>query len=152
MVTFEPGTIKAVCRNAARSGNSCPQRGTEREPLPTYELKTAGPPAKILLTIDKTRLTNDWNDVVFVTATIVDANGVPVPDADNMITFNARGSGSSSRSTAPTIPTTTRFKQHIARRFRAAAWRTSKPTRRRATLSSPPRRGSSNTVTITVTK
>ena len=44
--------------------------------------------------MDKTRLTDDWNDVVFVTATIVDANGVPVPDADEMISFEATGAGS----------------------------------------------------------
>ena len=46
-----------------------------------------------MLTVDKARLTNDWNDVVFVTATIVDANGVPVPDAENMIRFDAKGAG-----------------------------------------------------------
>ena len=90
MVTFEPGTIKAVCRTAGvisrnTTGNSI---------LPTFELRTAGEPARILLTVDKTTLTNDWNDVAFVTATVVDANGVPVPDAGQLISFNATGSGS----------------------------------------------------------
>ena len=85
MVTFEPGTIRATC---VRSPH-----GSAGSTLPSFELKTAGPPAKIMLTVDKARLTNDWNDVVFVTATIVDANGVPVPDAENMIRFDAKGAG-----------------------------------------------------------
>jgi beta-galactosidase len=84
MVTFEPGTIKAACTGMAGIGGTLP---------PSYELRTAGKAARILLTVDKTRLTNDWNDVVFVTATVVDANGVPVPDADNLISFEASGAG-----------------------------------------------------------
>ena len=87
MVDFEAGTIKAVCTSF---------RGTETSvnpSLPFFELKTAGKPAKILLTVDKSKLTNDWNDVVFVTATVVDANGVSIPDAENMIRFNASGAG-----------------------------------------------------------
>ena len=87
MVDFEPGTIRAVCSrfSSSQSGGGAP--------LPFFELKTAGTPAKILLTADKWELTNDWNDVVFVTATVVDANGVPVPDADDLIRFDAKGAG-----------------------------------------------------------
>ena len=90
MVTFEPGTIKAVCRTAGAISRNT----TGNSILPTFELRTAGKPARILLAVDKTRLTNDWNDVAFVTATVVDANGVPVPDAGQLISFNATGSGS----------------------------------------------------------
>jgi beta-galactosidase len=80
-VTFEPGTIKAVARNGGKA-------------VAQYELKTAGKPAKILLSADKKTITNDWEDVVFVTATVVDQNGVPVPEADNLINFTALGVGS----------------------------------------------------------
>jgi beta-galactosidase len=90
MVTFEPGTVKAVCRTAGAISRNT----TGNSILPTFELRTAGEPARILLTVDKTTLTNDWNDVAFVTATVVDANGVPVPDAGQLISFNATGSGS----------------------------------------------------------
>src|SRR5205807_7477268 len=38
--------------------------------------------------------TYDWNDVGFVTATVVDENGIVVPNANNLITFEAAGSGS----------------------------------------------------------
>jgi beta-galactosidase len=90
-VTFEPGTIKAVCRTV-RSGDT-PVPNAAPGSVPSYELRTAGPAAAIRLTVDKAQLANDWNDVVFVTATIVDANGVPVPEADNMVRFDARGAG-----------------------------------------------------------
>jgi beta-galactosidase len=61
--------------------------------LPSFELKTAGKRAKVLLSVDKSTITNDWNDVVFVTAAVVDENGVLVPDADNLINFEAKGVG-----------------------------------------------------------
>ena len=80
-VNFEVGTIRAVGKNGGKA-------------VTVYELKTAGRPAKILLKADKTRITNDWNDVVFVTATVIDANGVVVPDAADMIEFEAKGAGS----------------------------------------------------------
>lgn len=81
MVTFEPGTIKAVGKNGGKI-------------VAEYELKTAGRPSRISLTTDKTRITNDWNDVIFVTATVVDSNGVPIPDAENIVRFAANGPGS----------------------------------------------------------
>lgn len=81
MVQFEPGTIKAVGKNGGKV-------------VAEYELKTAGKPAKILVSSDKSAITNDWNDVVFVTATVVDANGVPIPNADQLISFSAKGAGS----------------------------------------------------------
>jgi beta-galactosidase len=98
MVTFEPGTIKAACVSSSTVSLQKPARSKgiandKTSQLPSFELKTAGPPAKVLLTVDKTRLTNDWNDVVFVTATVLDAHGVPVPDAENMIRFDAKGAG-----------------------------------------------------------
>jgi beta-galactosidase len=57
------------------------------------ELKTAGKPAKILLTTDQSELTPDWNDVAYVTATVVDENGVLVPTAGNLIAFQVQGPG-----------------------------------------------------------
>jgi beta-galactosidase len=80
MVIFEPGTIKAVGKNGG---------GT----VVGYELKTAGKPAKIILAADKLSIANNWDDVVFVSATVVDANGVVVPSASDLIKFEASGSG-----------------------------------------------------------
>jgi beta-galactosidase len=79
-VTFEKGTIKAIGKNHGKA--------VARE-----EYKTAGLPAKILLTADQHSLKNNWNDVVFVKATIVDAYGIPCPNANNLIKFNLEGNG-----------------------------------------------------------
>jgi len=87
MVDFEQGTIRAVCTRFSLS-----QTGMNSS-LPFFELKTAGEPAAIELSVDKSKLSNDWNDVVFVTAIVVDANGVPVLDADNLVRFDAKGTG-----------------------------------------------------------
>ena len=58
-----------------------------------HELRTAGEPAKILLTADRTRLTPAWDDVAFVTATIADQNGIPIPDASDLVSFKITGPG-----------------------------------------------------------
>ncbi len=79
-VNYEAGTLKAVGKNDGKT-------------VAEYELKTAGKPAKIVVSVDKNTLANDWNDVVFVTATIVDENGVIVPDAADLVNFNISGAG-----------------------------------------------------------
>lgn len=79
-VNFETGVIKAVGKNGGKI-------------VAEYELKTAGKAAKILLSVDKNKITNDWNDVVFVTATVTDENGVIVPGASDLINFKATGAG-----------------------------------------------------------
>lgn len=79
-VEFEAGTIKAVGKNGGKA-------------VAEYELKTAGKPASLLLTADKSAISNDWNDVVFVTAKVVDENGVIVPSASDLIQFDAAGAG-----------------------------------------------------------
>jgi beta-galactosidase len=104
-VPFEPGILKADARN----GNG--------RTVATDELQTAGKPAKILLTTGhekphprflkllvqkitnilpgtgREKIADDWDGVCEVTATIADARGVPVPGADNLITFNLSGAG-----------------------------------------------------------
>jgi beta-galactosidase len=79
-VPFEPGTLKAVGTNNGKV-------------VTTHELRTAGKPAKVMLNADRTRLAPVWDDVSYVTATVVDANGVLVPDADDLITFKVTGPG-----------------------------------------------------------
>jgi beta-galactosidase len=79
-VGFMPGSIKAVASNGG---------GTVAE----YELRTAGKPAKIHLSIDENVISNNWDDVGFVRATITDENGILVPVADDLITFKVEGAG-----------------------------------------------------------
>jgi beta-galactosidase len=79
-VNFASGTIRAVGINGGKIAA-------------TFELRTAGKPAKIVLAADKNTITNRWDDVVFVNAAVVDENGTLVPDADNLINFAAEGGG-----------------------------------------------------------
>ena len=77
-VPFEAGTLRAVARIAG-------------EEAAADELKTAGEPARIVLTTDRVRLTSAWDDVAFVRATVADANGVTVPGSQAKIAFAVSG-------------------------------------------------------------
>lgn len=79
-VTFEKGTIRAVGRNKGKEVTS-------------EEFKSAGAPAKIVLSASKSKLTNTWNDAAIIKATLVDAAGVPCPNADNLVKFSVSGAG-----------------------------------------------------------
>jgi beta-galactosidase len=79
-VGFEPGTIQAIARNKGQVAAR-------------HELRTAGKPARILLAADRKRIEMAWDDLSTVTATVVDADGVLVPGADNLIRFQIVGLG-----------------------------------------------------------
>jgi beta-galactosidase len=79
-VPFAPGTLRAVGTNRGKV-------------VATYELRTAGRPARVVLSTDLERLSPAWDDVAYVTATVVDASGRIVPDASDLITFKAGGPG-----------------------------------------------------------
>jgi beta-galactosidase len=79
-VEFEPGKIEAVGRNG----------GTV---VALHELRTAGAPEKIALAADRKTVSTDWNDVVFVRATVTDAEGIRIPRAADQITFEVGGPG-----------------------------------------------------------
>ena len=79
-VTYEKGSIRAVGKN----------KGVV---VTTDELQTAGEPAAVILIADKSKIANSWDDVSYITATIVDAKGIPCPIADKAVTFSATGSG-----------------------------------------------------------
>lgn len=77
-VPFEPGTLQAVSR---RNGTTVLAKA----------IRTAGAPAKIRLTADRSRLRADGKDLAFVTVAITDAAGNPVPDAANDVHFTLSG-------------------------------------------------------------
>jgi beta-galactosidase len=79
-VTFAKGTLRAVARN----------KGQE---VATDELRTAGAPARIVLSTSTPRLGTTWDDVAYVTARVVDASGVLCPNADPQLTFSVAGPG-----------------------------------------------------------
>lgn len=80
-VAFVPGTLKAVARN---------EKGRVAA---TYELRTAGPPAKIVLSADKTKIADEWDGVAEITARITDRRGITVPSAGNPVSFRISGPG-----------------------------------------------------------
>lgn len=79
-VPFEPGTLRAVSR-------------TDGKEILVKEVKTAGAPAKLVLTPDRTEIDADGRDLSFVTVDVVDDQGTIVPDAENTINFKIEGSG-----------------------------------------------------------
>ena len=79
-VNFEPGTLTAVSR---KSGDD----------MLTREVKTAGKPAKIMLSADRRNLRKDGRDLSFITVKITDAQGTLVPDAADLVKFTISGEG-----------------------------------------------------------
>jgi len=79
-VPFTPGTLKAISRTAGKE-------------VLVKEIRTAGVPAKLILTADRSDIKADGNDLSFLTVDVVDANGVIVPNADNLVKFQVEGSG-----------------------------------------------------------
>ncbi|MGW2834293.1 glycoside hydrolase family 2 TIM barrel-domain containing protein [Streptomyces sp. NPDC001286] len=77
-VPFTPGELKAVAR---RDGKA----------VATDVLRTAGRAHAVRLTADRTSVAADGRSLLFVTAEIVDARGVLVPDAEDLITFAVDG-------------------------------------------------------------
>ena len=79
-VPYEAGSIKALGKNNGQL-------------VATHELHTAGKAAKLLLDVDRKKLTNNWNDVAYVTVTVADENNVRCPWADELISFELSGPG-----------------------------------------------------------
>lgn len=77
-VAYTPGTLKAITRLNGRI-------------VKQTEIKTAGAPAKIILTADRKSIKADGKDLSFVTVTIVDKYGNKVPDAANLVQFEING-------------------------------------------------------------
>lgn len=81
-VAYEPGELKAV-------GYISDVNVAE------WVLKTAGEPAQIRMTPDKTTIAADGTDLCYVTVELLDASGNPVydPNDDRLISFNINGPG-----------------------------------------------------------
>jgi beta-galactosidase len=77
-VPFTPGELKAVARRDGRV-------------VATDVLRTAGRPHALRLTPDREAMAVDGRSLCFVTAEVVDARGVVVPGADNLIAFDVTG-------------------------------------------------------------
>lgn len=79
-VTYQPGTIKAISR---KNGVVVAQK----------EIHTAGPVAQIRLTPDRSEISADGKDLLFVTVELLDEAGNLSPHADNLVNFEVSGAG-----------------------------------------------------------
>jgi hypothetical protein len=77
-VLYEPGELKAV---AYREGRK----------LGEATVRTAGPPARLRLTPDRTELAPTGDDLCYVLVEALDRDGIPCPLADNEVTFAIDG-------------------------------------------------------------
>ena len=79
-VDFEPGVLSAVGYNKGKA-------------VLNVERRTAGAPAALRLVADRAVLHNAGGDTVPVRVSVVDANGIEVPNADQLVRFALEGDG-----------------------------------------------------------
>jgi beta-galactosidase len=77
---YQPGTIRVVGRMGGKE-------------VATHEHLTASEPVKLVLTTEKQELPYNWDEVVYVTATVVDKNGIRCPNTDHNVKFSLSGPG-----------------------------------------------------------
>ena len=80
-VQYAPGKLEA---------RGCDEAG---KVIATDTVETAGAPAAIKLTTDRTRIAPDGEDLTVVEVRVVDARGRVIPTADNLISFDVKGAG-----------------------------------------------------------
>ncbi|MCM1071902.1 MAG: DUF4982 domain-containing protein [[Clostridium] fimetarium] len=78
-VVYEPGEIRVV----ALDENGKPA-------AEAFE-RTAGKPRQIVLSANRSEITADGNDLVYVTVRVTDKDGTPVPTDDRMVKFTVSG-------------------------------------------------------------
>jgi beta-galactosidase len=79
-VPYEPGVLKAVGY-------------TGEQPAAECQVKTVGAPAQIRLTPDRSSITAERGDLCYITAEIVDQEGLVHPNADHELFFTVKGEG-----------------------------------------------------------
>ena len=79
-IPFAPGTLKAVAKNGGKI-------------VAQDELRTAGKAEKIVLSTETKTLSPGFDGVATIRARIVDANGVTVPRANDLVSFQLSGPG-----------------------------------------------------------
>ncbi|MBN1415268.1 MAG: DUF4982 domain-containing protein [Bacteroidales bacterium] len=79
-VQYQPGTLMTISR---QDGNIVLEK----------TIRTAGEPARIEMTADRSTIHADGCDLSFITVKITDKEGNLVPNADNLVHFKASGCG-----------------------------------------------------------
>ena len=79
-IDFAPGVLRAVGYNGGKE-------------IVSTERRTAGAPVAVRLVADRVALHNAGGDTVPVRVSLVDANGIEVPSADQLVRFSIVGDG-----------------------------------------------------------
>jgi beta-galactosidase len=79
-IPFQAGSLKAISRKNGKT-------------VLETEIKTAGNPALLKLTADRSTIKADGNDLSFVTVDILDSKEILAPNANNEISFSLKGNG-----------------------------------------------------------
>ena len=82
-VPYEPGVLKAIATSQSAQSTQT-----------TTILKTAGEPARLRLTPDRTVMAADGQSLTFITVEVVDKDGMPVPEAAIPCEATVKGAGS----------------------------------------------------------
>ena len=138
-VPYAHGELKAV---ALKNGKT----------VATKVLRTVGPAKKIRLTVDRSTIRADRNDLAYVTVEITDAKGNLLPDATNLVHFTLSGAGELAAvgSGAPNVMESFRQPQHTAWHGRALAILRPQGDRGKITLKAEADGLSSDEVTVRI--
>ncbi len=79
-VPYAPGALRVV---AYQNGS----------PIGEHVVRTAGKPAKLVLSADQTELSSSGDDLAYITIRALDAAGVPCPVATNEVRISVAGAG-----------------------------------------------------------
>ena len=79
-VPYRPGELKVVGRKDGKA-------------VCTNIVRTAGEPARLELSADRSEIAADGNDLSFIEVRLVDENGVLCPDSDRMVQVQVEGEG-----------------------------------------------------------
>ncbi len=79
-INYQPGVLKAIGLQNGKAVDS-------------VVLKTAGKPARIRLVADRTHIHANRNDLAYITAEVLDANGQVVPNTALPLHFSVSGNG-----------------------------------------------------------
>jgi beta-galactosidase len=77
-VPYEPGVLRAIGKRAG-------------EVVATQEVRTAGAPAALRLSVDRAEILSGVRDVAHVEVEVVDAHGVVVPMSNDLVRFTVEG-------------------------------------------------------------
>jgi len=79
---YEAGTVKVVAYD--ENGKA----------VATKEMRTAGKPHRLVLEADRDVITADGKDLSYITVSVVDKEGNPCPNVNELVTFTVKGAGS----------------------------------------------------------